>query len=130
MRYRMRSTFCGFESLVSMVSQIINDLSGAKMGLRHRAAGLHVRCGKLGKGWRIQGKGAKAIEEGSAAVPEPSRPGAKEAANALIAVATEEAAALGGNSVAAAEDRVDIESCMFMNVILGPQMHNRSCGHR
>ena len=58
----------------------VDDVSGAKTGLRHRAAGLHVRWGKLDKGrWR-QGKGAKEVEEGSAAVAEPSRPGEKEAA--------------------------------------------------
>ena len=54
------------------------------------------------------------MEEGSAAVAEPSRPGKKEAANAFNAVATEEAAAVGGNSDAAAEDGAEIESCMFM----------------
>ena len=64
----------------------------------------------MGKGrWR-QGKHAKEVEEGSAAVAEPFRPGKKEAASAFIAVATEEAAAVGGNSDAAAEDRADIES--------------------
>ena len=70
------------------------------------------------------------IEAGSAAVAELTRTRKKEAANASIAVAIEEVAAVGGNSLAAAEDRVDIKSCMFMKVQFSPQMHNRSCGHR
>jgi hypothetical protein len=61
-------------------------------------------------------KGAKEVEQGSAAVAELSRPGKKDAANAFIAVATEEAAAVGGNSDAAAEDGADIVSCMFMHM--------------
>ena len=48
-------------------------------------------------------KGAKEVEQGSAAVAELSRPGKKDAANAFIAVATEEAAAVGGKSEAAAD---------------------------
>ena len=127
---RMRSTFCGLESLVQMFSQINNEVSGAKMCLRHRAAGLHVRCGTLGKGCWVQGTGAKVIEAGSAAVAEPTRTGKKEASSASIAVAIEEVAAVGGNSLAASEDRVGIKSCMFMKVQGWPQMHNRSCGHR
>ena len=75
-------------------------------------------------------KGAKEVEEGSAAVAEPSRPGKKEAASALIAVATEEATAVGGNSDAAAEDKADVESCMFTQIKFRPQMHNRSYGQR
>ena len=75
-------------------------------------------------------KDAKEVEEGSAAVAEPSRPGKKDAANAFIAVATEEAAAVGGKSDAAAEDGADIESCMFKQVGFLPQMQNRSCGLR
>ena len=70
------------------------------------------------------------LEAGSAAVAEPNRTGKKEAASASIAVAIEEVAAVGGNSHAAAEGRVDIKSCMLMNVQVCPQMHNRSCGHR
>ena len=70
------------------------------------------------------------IEAGSAAVAEPTRTGKKEAASASIAVATEEVAAIGGNSDAAAEDRADIKSCMFMKIKFWPQMHSRSCGYR
>jgi len=70
------------------------------------------------------------IEAGSAAVAEPTRTGKKEAASASIAVAIEEVAAVGRNSDAAAEDRADIKSCVFMKVQFWPQMHNRSCGHR
>ena len=75
-------------------------------------------------------KGATEVEQGSAAVAELSRPGKKDAANAFIAVATEEAAAVGGKSDAAAEDGADIESWMFTNVGLLPQLQNRSCGLR
>ena len=67
---------------------------------------------------------------GSAAVVEPTRTGKKEATSASIAIATEEVAALGGNSDATAEDRADIKSCVFMKVQRWPQMHNRNCGHR
>ena len=58
-------------------------------------------------------RGAKEVEEGSTAVAETSRPGKKDAANAFVAVATEEAAAVGGNSDAAAEDGADIVSCNY-----------------
>ena len=75
-------------------------------------------------------KGAKEVEQGSAAVAELSRPGKKDAANALIAVATEEAAAVGGKSDAAAEDGADIESCMFKKVSVLPHMQSRSRGLR
>ena len=56
-------------------------------------------------------KKQKEVAEGSAAVAEPFRPGKKEAASALIAFAPEEPAAVGGNSVAAAEDVANIVSC-------------------
>ena len=75
-------------------------------------------------------KGAKEIEEGSAAVAEPSRPGKKEAASAFLAVATEEAAVVGGKSDAAAKDGAGIESWIFKKVGFLPQMQNRSCGLR
>ena len=75
-------------------------------------------------------KGAKEVEQGSAAVAELSRPGKKDAASAFIAFATDEAATVGGKSDAAAEDGAYIESWMFKNVGLLPQMQNRSCGLR
>ena len=75
-------------------------------------------------------KGAKEVEQGSAAVAELSRPGKKDAASAFIAVATEEAAAVGGKSDAAVEDGADIASWMFKKVGFLPQMQNRSCGLR
>ena len=75
-------------------------------------------------------KGAAEVEQGSAAVAELSRPGKKDAASALITFATEEAAAVGGTSDAAAEDGADIESWMFKKVGFLPQMQNRSCGLR
>ena len=75
-------------------------------------------------------KGAKEVEQGSAAVAVLSRPGKKDEASALIAVATEEAAAVGGKSDAAAEDGADIESCMIKKVGFLPQMQNRRCGLR
>ena len=84
----------------------------------------------MGKGrWR-QGKRAKEVEEGSAAVAAPSMPGEAETPSAFTAVATEGAAAVGGRSDAAAEDGADIESCMFKKVGFVPQMQNRSCGLR
>ena len=75
-------------------------------------------------------KGAKEVEEGGAAVADPSRPGKKDAANAFIAVATEEAAAVGGKTDATAEDGADIESLMFKKIGFLPHMQNRSCGLR
>ena len=74
--------------------------------------------------------GAKEVGQGSAAVAELSRPGKKDAANAFIAVATEEALAVGGKSDAAAADGADIESWMIKKVGFLPQMQNRSCGLR
>ena len=75
-------------------------------------------------------KGAKEVEQGSAAVADLSRPGKKDAASAFIAAATEEAAAVGGQSDAAAEDGADIESGMFKKVGCVPQLQSRSCGLR
>ena len=75
-------------------------------------------------------KGAKEVEQGSAAAAELSRPGKKDAATAFIAVATEEAAAVGGKSDATAEDGAGIESWRFKEAGLLPHLQNRSCGLR
>ena len=85
-------------------------VDGAKVNmprrLRREVPQLRNRSGQ-------ERKKQKEAEEGSAAVAEPLRPVKKEAANAFIAVATEEPAAVGGNLVAAAEDVADIASCTY-----------------
>ena len=119
------------EAEIAHAPTVVSVDGAAAASLALRASGRQVTWARWARAdGSMAIKGAKEVEQGSAAVAELSRPGKKDAANAFIAVATEEAAAVGGKTDAAAEDGADIESCMFKNVGFLAQMQNRSCGLR